>query len=117
MTALVDRHCAPLPDGTPALAPDARDTLHREVPAWDVIEGKRLRRTYSFPDFASALRFVDRVGAMSDAEDHHPEITFTWGRATIEIWTHTVGGLSENDFIYAAKADAIFNDLPALQKR
>ena len=104
---LAERHCVALPDGTPALAPDARDTLLKEVPGWEVVDGKRLRRTFRFKDFASALGFVDEVGAMADAEDHHPEIALTWGRATIEIWTHTVGGLSENDFVFAARADAI----------
>ena len=117
MTALVDRHCVPLPDGTPALASDERSALSKEVPDWAVIEEKRLRRTFLFPDFARALRFVDAVGAMSDAEDHHPEITLTWGKATIEIWTHTVGGLSENDFVYAAKCDAIFKVFQSLQQR
>lgn len=116
-TSLAERHCVALPEGTPALAPAAREELHAQIPAWEVVDGKRLRRTFRFKDFAGALRFVDAVGAMSDAEDHHPEIALTWGRATIEIWTHTVGGLSENDFVYAARTDVIAKDHPVLQER
>jgi len=116
-TPLADRHCVALPDGTPALTPAAREGLLAHLAAgWEIVDGKRLRRTFRFKDFASALRFVDAVGAMSDAEDHHPEIALTWGRATIEIWTHTVGGLSENDFVYAAKTDVIAKDHPVLQE-
>jgi 4a-hydroxytetrahydrobiopterin dehydratase len=105
--SLLDRHCVALPEGTPALTADARSKLLGEVAGWEVADGKRLRKTYRFADFAKALRFVDDVGAMADVEDHHPEIALSYGKATIELWTHTVGGLSENDFIFAAHADAI----------
>jgi 4a-hydroxytetrahydrobiopterin dehydratase len=108
MSGLADRHCAPLPDGTPALTPDERSSLMAQLdPGWEVQEGKRIRRAFRFVDFASALAFVVKVGQMSDAEDHHPDITLSWGRASVELWTHTVGGLSDNDFIHAAKTDEI----------
>ncbi len=105
---LADRLCAPLPEGTPAIAADQRDALLAQLGSgWEVIDGKRLRRTFRFPDFAKTLAFVVDVGRMADEVDHHPEISLAWGRATIEIWTHTVGGLSDNDFIFAAKVDRI----------
>jgi 4a-hydroxytetrahydrobiopterin dehydratase len=106
---LADRRCVALPEGTPALAAGERDALLAEVGGgWEVVDdGKRLRKTYRFGDFAGALGFVVDVGRMADEVDHHPEIAMSWGWARIEIWTHTVGGLSENDFVFAAKAERI----------
>jgi 4a-hydroxytetrahydrobiopterin dehydratase len=106
---LADRGCVPLPEGTPALPDDERDALLTELGGgWELgAEAKRLRKTYRFDSFAAALAFVIDVGRMADDVDHHPEIALAWGRATIEIWTHTVGGLSVNDFVFAAKADRI----------
>lgn len=105
MTALHDRTCRPLPTGTPALS--AGDTGHLLAElgnGWTVLE-QRLRKAYTFPSFAAGLAFVNKVGAIADAEDHHPDVMLSWGRVVIELWTHTVGGLSENDFICAAKFD------------
>ncbi len=110
MSDLASRRCVPLPDGSPPVLGDALAALLAELGGtWEVIDKDtpRLRRTYKFTDFASALAFVDRVGRMADDQDHHPEITLSYGRATIDIWTHTVGGLSENDFIFAARCDAL----------
>jgi len=75
--------------------------------AWEAVEEHHLRRAFRFPDFVTALAFVNRVGAVAEAEGHHPNITLTWGRATIEIWTHKVDGLTESDFILAAKVDTL----------
>jgi 4a-hydroxytetrahydrobiopterin dehydratase len=105
---LADRPIRPLPKGTPALAGDALDALVRQLPEWDAQSGK-LRRTYRFADFRSALRFVDAVGAMADEVDHHPDVELSWGKATIQIWTHTVGGLAEIDFVFAARCDRIYS--------
>jgi 4a-hydroxytetrahydrobiopterin dehydratase len=108
MTRLADRRCAPLPDGTPALTADERASRLAELAAgWKIVEDKKLRRTFAFDDFATALAFVVEVGMMSDEQDHHPEITLSYGKVIVELWTHTVGGLSENDFIHAAKTDEI----------
>jgi 4a-hydroxytetrahydrobiopterin dehydratase len=70
-----------------------------------VVDGHHLRKSYKFKNFQDALAFVNRVGAVAEAEGHHPDISFTWGRARIEIWTHSVDGLSESDFVLAAKVD------------
>ena len=64
-----------------------------------------LRKTYRFKDFREALDFVDRVGAMAEEQGHHPDIQLAWGRVTIEIWTHKIKGLTESDFIFAAKCE------------
>ncbi|HTJ41899.1 MAG TPA: 4a-hydroxytetrahydrobiopterin dehydratase [Kofleriaceae bacterium] len=109
LAALADRQIKPLPTGTPALAGEALASLTQELGAeWDSSSGK-LRRTYRFPDFRSALRFVDAVGAMADEVDHHPDVELSWGKATIQIWTHTVGGLAEIDFVFAARCDRIYS--------
>jgi 4a-hydroxytetrahydrobiopterin dehydratase len=104
---LADRPIRPVPEGTPALAPDAIAALLGELDGWDA-SGGRLRKTFRFPDFRSALRFVDAVGAMADDVDHHPDVELSWGKATIQIWTHTVGGLAEIDFAFAARCDRIY---------
>lgn len=105
MGDLSSRHCTALPEGSPALAGSEVETLLLQLDGWAVVDGLRLARTWTFPDFAAALAFVNRVGAIAEAEDHHPDIAFGWGRVSVETWTHTVGGLSENDFILAARID------------
>ena len=109
MTDLADRRCAACRPGTPPLDDDAIQRLLTEVPEWEVVRPAgapaRLRRALKFATFADALAFANRVGALADAEDHHPELHVSWGRLGIETWTHSVGGLSENDFILAAKID------------
>ncbi len=81
-----------------------------EVPDWEIVERdgiNRLERTFRFKNFAEALAFVNRVGALAEAEDHHPLIAFTWGRVTVTWWTHKIKGLHRNDFIMAAKTDQV----------
>ena len=108
--SLADLPIAPLPAGSPAVAAATQTALLRELPDWGVVDGK-LARTYPFPDFARALQFVVAVGAMADAVDHHPEIALAWGKATVATWTHTVGGLAEIDFRFAARCDQLFGSL------
>ena len=69
---------------------------------WTISAGPRLGKTWKFPDFATALAFVNRIGAIADAEDHHPDVALSWGRVAVELWSHAAGGLTENDFIVAA---------------
>jgi 4a-hydroxytetrahydrobiopterin dehydratase len=71
------------------------------------IEGDRLRKAYKFSDFASALRFVDAIGAMSDAVDHHPDVELGWGRAVLSVWTHVSEGITAADFAWAARAERL----------
>jgi 4a-hydroxytetrahydrobiopterin dehydratase len=100
---LVTKHCH---DGAPKLDASTTRLLAAEVPEWNVA-GERLAREFKFPDFASALAFVNRVGEVAESENHHPDIALTWGKVAISTWTHSANGLSENDFVLAAKIDAL----------
>ncbi len=105
---LLSRHCTHLPEGTPPLAGEALDAYREAVdPRWRVADDHHLEAEFTFPDFAAALAFTNEVGALAEAEDHHPEITLTWGKVTVRVWTHTVGGVSPNDFILAARIDTL----------
>ena len=105
---LVQKKCAPCHGGVAPLKGTSLEALHRQVPGWQVIDDHHLQRLFRFPDFASALAFVNRVGAVAEQEQHHPDISLGWGRAEITTYTHSIGGLSENDFILAAKIDRVF---------
>jgi 4a-hydroxytetrahydrobiopterin dehydratase len=74
---------------------------------WLIVEEHHLEKDYKFKDFQSALDFTNKVGALAEKVDHHPEICLTWGKAKITIWTHSIGGLSEADFVFAARADLL----------
>jgi 4a-hydroxytetrahydrobiopterin dehydratase len=108
MTGLARKACVPCRGGTPPLAADEIRPLLAEVPEWTVIENRRIRREYRFVDFAAALKFVDRVGAMAEEQGHHPDIHLAWGRVGLEVWTHKIDGLTESDFIFAARAEEIW---------
>jgi 4a-hydroxytetrahydrobiopterin dehydratase len=84
--------------------------LHRQVDDWDVVDEHHLARAFKFPDFATALGFVNRVGELAEEQGHHPGIFLTWGRVRIEIWTHKIDGLTQSDFILAAKIDKLPRD-------
>jgi 4a-hydroxytetrahydrobiopterin dehydratase len=88
----------------------AMEALKAEIPQWSVVERDgiaRLERAFRFANFAEALAFTNRVGALAESVDHHPAITTEWGRVTVGWWTHTLGGLHRNDFIMAAKTDQL----------
>ena len=104
---LAERHCVPCRGGTPPLRGAELEHWKAEVPGWDVIGEHRLVRTYRFPDFRTALDFVNRVGEIAEQEGHHPDIGLGWGRVEITLWTHAIGGLSESDFILAAKINTL----------
>lgn len=74
---------------------------------WREIDGHHLERTFRFPDFATALAFVNEVGRIAEAMDHHPEVQLSWGKVTLRIWTHTIDGLSDLDRGFAARVDAL----------
>ena len=107
-TALADKTCVPCRGGIPPLSPDEAKGLLAQAPAWALLDGAtRIERKFKFGDFAEALAFVDRVGALAEQEGHHPDITFGWGYATVSLYTHKIKGLHENDFIMAAKIDRL----------
>ena len=111
MTAaeLTQQHCKPCEGGIPPLTPEQIAQLRPAVPQWTVTaDGKRLRREWKAKDFAAALAFFAAVGQVAEAEDHHPDLHLTGYRnVAIELSTHAIGGLSENDFILAAKIDQV----------
>jgi 4a-hydroxytetrahydrobiopterin dehydratase len=105
---LLSRHCRPLGEGSPPLRGKALDDYRAAVAErWTVVDDHHLEGTFEFEDFLGALAFTNRAAAVAEMEEHHPEITLTWGKATVRIWTHSIDGLSENDFILAARLDAI----------
>jgi 4a-hydroxytetrahydrobiopterin dehydratase len=107
--SLSAKSCTPCRGGVDPMPAEEAQEMLKQVPEWSLThEATRLERRYKFRDFAEANRFVDRVGAMAEEQGHHPDITFGWGYALIEIWTHKIGGLHENDFIFAAKTDEIY---------
>ena len=107
MSELAKQECVPCKGGVPPLrGKPIYDMLTKLGPnGWRVVDEHHLEKEYSFPDFVSALAFVNRVGAVAEAEGHHPDIFFGWGYAHVKIWTHAIDGLSESDFILAAKID------------
>ena len=107
---LARSQCVPCRGGVPPLTAEEIRPLLAEVPRWHIVERDgvaRIEREFTFPDFSSAMQFAVRVGAVADAEDHHPDLHIGWGRVRIETWTHKIRGLHRNDFILAAKIDAL----------
>ena len=82
--------------------------LQPHVPGWQAHDEHHLAKTYTFPDFASALDFVNRAGAIAEQEGHHPDFYLSWGKVEVRIWTHKIDGLTESDFYMAAKIDRVF---------
>ncbi|MES1210844.1 MAG: 4a-hydroxytetrahydrobiopterin dehydratase [Acidobacteriota bacterium] len=107
MTKLADAKCEPCGPDTPALAGAELEQLHGQLDGWSLVENKHLEKEYRFKDFVQALAFVNRLGEVAEAEGHHPDIFLTWGKVKVTLWTHSVGGLSKNDFVLAAKADGV----------
>ena len=108
MSELARKSCEPCRGGVAPLPRDQVDTLLEKLDdAWLVVDHHHLSRTYEFPDFAQALAFTNRVGGIAESEGHHPDIHLAWGRVRLDIWTHKIDGLTESDFILAAKADEV----------
>lgn len=105
MNTLTEKKCRACEVGGVPLATEEIEKLRGEAPQWEVHDNRRLVRRFTFKNFADALAFVNRVGALAESEGHHPDIKFGWGYADITLTTHAVGGLSENDFILAAKVN------------
>lgn len=105
--SLADKQCVPCRGGVPALKGKQLDKLQPSVPKWRIFNQHHLRREFKFPDFKQALDFVNQVGALAEEQGHHPDILLAWGKAEVTLWTHKVDGLTESDFIMAAKIDRI----------
>ena len=108
MTDLAAKQCIPCRGGVPPLKGADLAAVQTELGGdWQVIDEHHLEKTYRFDDFRLALDFTVRVGEMAEEQDHHPDICLAWGKATVTIWTHKIDGLTESDFVFAAKADAL----------
>src|SRR5215813_9112225 len=107
MGNLASRECVPCKGGVPPLQGEQIKTLQSELQEWEVNDEHHLSKKYSLPNFAAALEFVNRVGALAEEQGHHPDICFGWGYCEIKIWTHKINGLTESDFILAAKIDQL----------
>ena len=107
MTQLAAKTCVPCRGGTPPLAGAELQSLAKQVPRWKVIDGHHITRAFAFPDFRQALAFVNRVGELAESQGHHPDILLSWGKAEVTTWTHKINGLTESDFILAAKIDKL----------
>ncbi|HEY6750447.1 MAG TPA: 4a-hydroxytetrahydrobiopterin dehydratase [Rubrobacteraceae bacterium] len=107
MSDLASKTCVPCRGGTPPLKGEELDDLRRQVPEWEVVEEHHLHRRFRFKNFREALGFVNRVGELAEEEGHHPNVTFGWGYAEVTIFTHKIDGLTESDFILAAKINEL----------
>ena len=100
----------------PPLGEGEARALLAQTPRWGLAErGTRLQRTFEFRNFVEAMRFVNRVAELAEAEGHHPDIAIHWNRVELTLWTHKIGGLHENDFILAARIDALLKDAPGVE--
>lgn len=105
---LASKECVPCKGGVPPLAGEALDGLLAELGGgWRVVDGHHLEKEFGFADFVEALAFTNRIGELAEAQAHHPDIHLSWGKVRLEIWTHTIDGLTESDFVWAAKAERL----------
>jgi 4a-hydroxytetrahydrobiopterin dehydratase len=104
---LARKTCIPCRGGVPPLSDHETEELLKQVNSWAVMENHHLVREFTFPDFVQALAAVNRVGALAEEQGHHPNLYLTWGHVRVEIWTHKIDGLTESDFILAAKIDEV----------
>jgi 4a-hydroxytetrahydrobiopterin dehydratase len=104
---LADKKCVPCRGGVAPPKCKELEALHKNVPKWSVATEHHITRAFTFPDFKQALDFVNRVGALAEEQGHHPDILLAWGKAEVTMWTHKIDGLTESDFIMAAKIDRV----------
>ena len=105
---LANGQCVPCRGGVPPLKGEAIRRLSEQLGgSWTVIEQHHLEKEYRFENFRAALDFTNRVGEMAEEQGHHPDVELSWGRVKLSVWTHKIDGLTESDFIWAAKADQL----------
>ena len=108
MGELAQRQCVACKGGVPPLAGNDLAALTQQLNAgWRVVNEHQLEREFKFPDFRQALRFTNRVGELAEEQNHHPDIYLAWGKVKLTLWTHKIDGLTESDFIFAAKVDQL----------
>ena len=105
MAGLSEKTCVPCRGGVPPLTAEQIRPLSAEVENWHVINNHHIEREFKFHDFKTALNFTNKVGTIAEEQGHHPDIYLAWGKVAVKIWTHKIDGLTESDFILAAKID------------
>jgi len=105
-SSLANEKCVPCRGGVPAIKGDELHGLAKDLGGnWRVVDEHRHEKEFTFADFAQALAFTNKVGAIAEEEGHHPDIYLAWGKVRITIWTHKIDGLTRSDFVLAAKID------------
>ena len=107
---LAERHCVPCEGGAPPLNAEQVAPMLAQLDGWrveDAGDHEQLVKRFRFPDFVSAVGFVNQITPVAEAEQHHPDLAVSWGRVGVQLWTHAAGGLTDNDFILAAKIDEL----------
>jgi 4a-hydroxytetrahydrobiopterin dehydratase len=108
MSELSRKKCVPCDGLTPRLKGKPLAAIRKQLKGrWKVVKGHHLEKEYKFKNFKEALAFTNRVGKLAEAQGHHPDIFLAWGQVKLTVWTHSIGGLSESDFIFAARADKV----------
>jgi 4a-hydroxytetrahydrobiopterin dehydratase len=107
MPSLAEKSCVPCRGGVPPLKGADLEKLSAQTPEWQVVGEHHIERDFRFSDFRAALDFTNVVGELSEGEGHHPDIYLAWGKVGVKIWTHKIDGLTESDFILAAKIDRL----------
>jgi 4a-hydroxytetrahydrobiopterin dehydratase len=108
MAALAEKECVPCKGGVTPLKGNDLTRLASELnPGWKVVQEHHLEREFKFKDFREALTFTNKVGELAEQQGHHPDIYLSWGKVKVTIWTHKVDGLTESDFVFAAKVDKL----------
>ena len=107
MSELAGKTCVPCRGGVPPLKGEELLKLAGQVSGWNVVDEHHITKTFTFPDFRQALAFTNKVGELAEQQGHHPDIFLTWGKVDIKTWTHKINGLTESDFILAAKIECI----------
>lgn len=103
---LAKKECVPCKGGVPPLGGEALTKLHEELNSdWQLVEDHHLEKTYSLKDWTEAMALANKVSDVAEAQDHHPDLHVTWGKVTVTIWTHKIDGLTESDFVFAAKVE------------
>lgn len=107
MSELAEKTCVACRGGVPPLGGTELTDLLALVSGWSLVDDHHIQKTFQFPDFARSLEFVNRIGAIAEEQGHHPDIYLAWGRTEVKLWTHKIDGLTESDFIMAAKIDRV----------
>ena len=105
MPGLADRQCVPCKGGIPPLDDAAIQPLLAQLDGWTVVDRHHLEKRYKLKNFVEALALVNRIGAVAEEQNHHPDLSLAWGKVGVQIWTHKINGLTESDFVFAAKCD------------